>query len=363
MVLQLILFILFIIFCFVGYYLLPSNIMGICLPFKSKKSIESGTKCEYDCDCKSSACGRATAADNAGKICTASVIRYAGFDYSNKMKKNDTCWSDAMCGGVGGDKYCRGNDGGLSKGKCGKLELGEKCDIDNNCRSKHCSRMTAADNAPKVCATSGTRFGSFDYSKDMKKGDTCWSDAMCGGEGGGNYCAGNVGGTKKGKCGKLELGEKCNISANCKSGKCSRATADDNAPKICATSTTEYGGFDYSKQMKKGDTCWSDAMCGGEGGSNYCKGNAGGTRKGKCGKLEIGELSDKDANCKSGSAGRMDNNNSSKTKCCPSGKLTMNSRDFCKKVIPSGQKCTRATQCISDSCKGNMSGMKEGKCK
>jgi len=265
----------------VVYYLLPKHIMGICLPLKSDKNTEFGEKCDYDCDCKSGACGRATAADNAGKICTTSVIRYAGFDYSNTMKKGDVCWSDAMCGGVGGSKYCRGN----------------------------------------------------------------------------------AGGTKKGKCGKLELGEKCDISDNCKSGKCSRATADDNAPKICATSTTEYSGFDYSKQMKKGDTCWSDAMCGGVGGDKYCRGNVGGFKKGKCGKLEIGELSDKDANCKSGSAGRMDNNNKSKTVCCPSGKLTMNSRDFCKKVIPSGQKCTRATQCISNNCKGNASGTKQGKCK
>lgn len=274
--------ILFILFCVV-YYFLPKHIMGMCLPLKSDKIVELGAKCEYDCDCKTGACGRATADAGAGKICTASVIRYSGFDYSNTMKKNDTCWSDDMCGGVGGDKYCRGNASGFQRGKCGKLELGEICDIDNNCRSKHCSR----------------------------------------------------------------------------------ATADKGASKVCATSSTRFGGFDYSKDMKKGDKCWSNDMCGGEGGDNYCKDNASGFQRGTCGKLEDGEFSEKDVNCKSGYAGRMDNNNSSKTKCCPSGKgkLIMNTRDFCRKVIPSGQNCTRDSQCISNSCKGNLSGMRQGTCK
>jgi hypothetical protein len=75
-----------------------------------------GEKCDIDANCKNGACGRETAADGAPKKCCKSgkVGRYSGYDYCLGMPDGSTCWSDAQC------KYgnCKGNLGGLQRGKC-----------------------------------------------------------------------------------------------------------------------------------------------------------------------------------------------------------------------------------------------------
>ena len=78
--------------------------------------------------------------------------------------------------------------------------------------------------------------------------------------------------------------------------------------------------------------------------------------------MEVGQPSEWDAKCKSGSAGRMDDNNSSKTFCCPEGKNDIGSRSFCDKVIPDGQVCHFDKQCKTGKCFGSNSGTKEGVC-
>jgi len=80
--------------------------------------------------------------------------------------------------------------------------------------------------------------------------------------------------------GALE-GQRCNENADCRNNQCGRATAADNAPKVCCPAGSlalPYGGFDYCNKMKRGSVCWSDAQCA----SDSCKGNFLGTKKGRC---------------------------------------------------------------------------------
>lgn len=192
------------------------------------------------------------------------------------MKDGDVCWTDAMCG----SGYCRGNKLGTKKGVCGKASSGEKCGVDAHCDKGSCGRLTAKDGAKPVCCPSGktVRVGGFDYCTDMKDGDVCWRDSMCGS----GYCRGSsVIGMKKGICGKAEKDASCRIDKNCKNGACGRETAAGNAKKVCCKSgkTDRFGGFDYCTEMPNTSVCWSDAMCE----SGYCMGSNWFTgRKGLC---------------------------------------------------------------------------------
>jgi hypothetical protein len=152
--------------------------------------------CESNSDCQNRACARATAADNAGKVCCASgkFETYAGYDYCLNMPDKSVCWSDAMCSAG----TCRGNSGGTRKGICGKLAVAEACESNGDCQNGACARATADDGAGKVCCAGGRfgHFGGYDYCYGMGRGSVCWSDAMCAS---GN-CKGNASGLKKGHC-------------------------------------------------------------------------------------------------------------------------------------------------------------------
>ena len=155
---------------------------------------------------------------------------------------------------------------------------GEICESNSNCGNRSCGRGTASDNALKICCPTGRHgtFGGFDYCYGMPDKSVCWSDAMC--ETG--YCRGNLGGIQKGVCGKLEVGDRCDINANCKNNNCARESANDGTPKTCCRSgrSGAFAGFDYCYGMPSGTRCWSDAMCS----RGNCKGNLYGAQRGNC---------------------------------------------------------------------------------
>ena len=90
-----------------------------------------------------------------------------------------------------GEDLCR-------EGGCRRLEVGESCDINFNCKNNNCARESADPGAPKTCCRSGSSgaYAGFDYCYGMPSGTTCWSDAMCSS---GN-CKGNLSGLLRGKC-------------------------------------------------------------------------------------------------------------------------------------------------------------------
>ena len=161
----------------------------------------------------------------------------------------------------------------ITRRKNGMLEIGEQCNKLEQCRSRECARATPCVNAPNVCVTSSTqkmkknnKRETFDENfETCKPCDPINKQLLC-------------------------INEPCNIGTDCRSGVCASATADYNAPKVCATSSTRYDGIEYSKDMKKDNTCWIDSMCGGDFGDKICRHNAAGLKKGKCGKCPDGTV-------------------------------------------------------------------------
>ena len=77
-------------------------------------------------------------------------------------------------------------------------------------------------------------------------------------------------------------GASCSADGQCANDTCARDSARDGNKSICCPSGREglYAGHEYCYGLKRGQTCWSDAMC---GGGTECKGNMGGLQRGTCG--------------------------------------------------------------------------------
>jgi len=146
--------------------------------------------------------------------------------------------------------------------------------------------------------------------------------------------------------------EDCTKDCECKGGRgCGRLTAADGAKTVCCPAGTEsktFGAHDYCYGMPDGSVCWSDAMCK----TGYCRGNAGGTQKGVCGKLKSGTVCSKDADCDgSRGCGRLQRGDS-KTVCCPPGTQvgTYGGYDYCYGMAD-GKKCFSDAMCKSKHCR------------
>jgi hypothetical protein len=73
-----------------------------------------------------------------------------------------------------------------------------RCNNNNDCMSRACGRISAADNAPLVCCAYNVNYWGYDYCGGMPDGSICWADTMCAT----GYCRNNAGGLKKGICGR-----------------------------------------------------------------------------------------------------------------------------------------------------------------
>jgi hypothetical protein len=72
---------------------------------------------------------------------TAFAGLYGGYYYCRGMLDGSVCWSDAMCR----SGYCRGNNGGTTKGICtSRLPNTALCSDNDQCMSGACARLTAA---------------------------------------------------------------------------------------------------------------------------------------------------------------------------------------------------------------------------
>jgi glycerophosphoryl diester phosphodiesterase len=78
--------------------------------------LPAGERCESNSNCAEDACGRATAAPGAAKLCCPSgqYVHRLGFDYCAGMPATSICWTDSMCA----SGTCSGNLFGTQKGRC-----------------------------------------------------------------------------------------------------------------------------------------------------------------------------------------------------------------------------------------------------
>ena len=240
------------------------------------------------------------------------------------------------------------------------LKPGDSCSLDMLCANGACGRATAEDGATTVCCVSGatTGYAGFNYCTQMPSNSVCWFDAQCAT----GYCSANAGGTVKGYCaGDFKAGDSCHWDNDCANKACGRPTAADDAEQICCPSgeSKNYAGFGYCTQMPSNSVCWSDAQCAG----GYCKGNAGGLKKGVCTNSAAGTACDSNTDCANKACGRQTADDGAVTTCCPSGKSAPYAGyDYCLDM-PSGSTCWSDAQCASDYCGGNAGGIQRGKCR
>ena len=292
--------------------------------------LKVNASCDSNDQCANGACGRATAADDAPKVCCpwgGDTMNYGGFDYCANMPQGVKCWSDAMCHS---GAYCFQNIGGIGKGTCfDKDPPGTKCQINLSCLNGACGRASA-DDGDLVCCPDGSEidtFGGLDYCTNMKPGTACKSNAMC------------------------------------QNGQCGRPTAADGAEKVCCpdgSTAATYDGYDYCTNMPDGSTCGSDAQCG----SGRCEGNGGGIYKGTCVRLRsAGEGCDSNGQCQNGACGRASADDDAPKVCCPygGGVDTFGGFDYCTNMPP-GTRCWSDAMCQNGNCKGNGYGVQRGNC-
>lgn len=157
--------------------------------------------CKVNEDCKTNKCARQSAADGAPKVCSNSIISFAAFEYSGDMKKNDVCWTGAMCGGAGGGNICRNTNREKNKGFCGpcpnnKLDTGHscvkqvcfkgKCTYDNLSRPADCVRNNKkTTNMGLFCSGRGKMKCE---TNETKKGVRCYKNCAPGYDNAGEFC-------------------------------------------------------------------------------------------------------------------------------------------------------------------------------
>lgn len=192
-------------------------------------------------------------------------------------------FNDKYCTPFPLDAFCDGNDKLCETGSyctdsnkdsvCKKQKKeNEECENNNECNNNLCGRDRAGDDAKKICCPKGlTSYAGFDYCNELPDDTICWSDNMC--KSGKCVKEGNIitNPFMTGKCssstsGTKEFNAECVSGDECQNTICAKATADDNAKKICCPyekllGFSTYDGVDYCKRMQDDATCLTNDMC------------------------------------------------------------------------------------------------------
>jgi hypothetical protein len=237
-----------------------------------------------DNECEGSLqCGWENASDNAKYICCKKTGIFFGNDYCLDMPENSVCRSDAQCA----SGYCRGNNGGITEGKCyQRRPVGGSCSVDNDCQNGACGRKNAGTDM-KTCCSSGSTSrwtNQKDYCDGLSVGTLCHQDSNCQNGACGRKNAGtdvktccSSGSTsrwtnQKDYCDGLSVGTLCHQDSNCQNGAgCGRAYYGTDTKKCCNGGVTRYAWNlkDYCRGMENGYSCRTDAMCS----SGWCNNN------------------------------------------------------------------------------------------
>ena len=130
---------------------------------------------------------------------------------------------------------------------------------------------------------------------------------------------------------------------------------------VCCGHSALYAGHDYCTSLIEGKRCWADAHCA----SGFCAGNTGGLTTGTCKTRHatlVGGGCSGNAECQNGTCGRDSAAVGAPLICCPSGRLANYAGfDYCT-GLARGATCWSDAHCASDSCAGNLGGLRKGTC-
>ena len=289
----------------------------------------------------------------------------------------------------------------------------QSCDSNSDCPNHACGRLTAKDNAEKICCPSGNidTYGGYDYCTQMEDNSVCFSDAMCKnesscikpqksfpspyincdtGQDSSPVCAIYALGsaiqetitnlTKKGICEpnlNKNIGDLCNIipgpdsSGGCQYG-CGYTSMNNSGDPIGNTvccskdqiTVKDNSGNLYCSPFPVGNSCNNNSLC---GTSSYCSDCSvfACSKDSVCLKLkQSNDLCDNSDECDTKACGRPTAEDGAQKICCPYspgiGVDTYGGFDYCYRM-KDGAVCYSNAMCESGTCEGG-SIFKKGKC-
>ncbi len=121
---------------------------------------------------------------------------------------------------------------------------GKTCSLNINCSNGACGLSTAAEDATKICCTTGTNeiFDGRRYCTGLTSGQSCRSDAMCAD---GLYCPGGSISTIGTCIAQTDLGGACTSDSQCPNGLCENTNAALTSLICCPGDTTLCGVHTY----------------------------------------------------------------------------------------------------------------------
>lgn len=132
----------------------------------------------------------------------------------------------------------------------------------------------------RICCPSDMvqTFDGIEYCYNGNYGAPCFSDDMCNGQTGDNFCRTDTLG-EMGMCGKSGTNEPCtDNSCRDPNDTCAWADAGTNAQRICTPSSCTCAGAEYARNLAVGSVCRCDCQCA----SDNCDGDAGIGLRGVC---------------------------------------------------------------------------------
>jgi hypothetical protein len=227
----------------------------------------------------------------------------------------------------------------------------QPCESNRNCLNDACGRLTAADNAQKICCPSGNthNYGLLDYCTEMVDGSICFSDAMC----------------KEGsECVKPSVS-----MVNTNSSSTQMQCSDEYNTSVCGTYAVLNGlaeaigsitkkGICVNKQKNPGNICTSnpDDSDGCKYGCGYTSMDNLGNPVGNTVCCDVDQYTVQNVNdtyCapfKTGSHCESDKFCGTGSYCTDCGLLSCSKDSVCKKQKNINEECDESKECLNELC-------------
>jgi len=288
-----------------------------------QNTLDDNELCNDNRECRSLACGRASAADSiydpSERICCESGETVTGGSYYNDREEYD---ETTFCGSQPPGTFCASLDAICASHLCinsfctdQALDTGEVCEDNNHCMNNACGFPSLDTSLPKICCESGEIFdlyvdGQYQYfCAKQPAGTFCQAhDQLCAR----NLCIGEICVDEK-----ATVGDFCNGDGHCENNACGLAVANASIPEVCCergeTVSAYFEGENraFCKYMQTGTYCHSiDEICA----SGICINQT-------CADTPLANnaVCTADAHCLSNACGRVDLLADSPKVCCESG--------------------------------------------
>mmetsp|Transcript_8264 Transcript_8264/g.12931 ORF Transcript_8264/g.12931 Transcript_8264/m.12931 type:complete len:1078 (+) Transcript_8264:158-3391(+) len=310
--------------------------------------------CYSDQHCKSNYCGYNLYGPLQGqdRYCCAGRGYYLEYQYeygyfcAGSIPEGEKCDSNRY-----GDVLC--STGICVNGVCSeeRLSYGEECQLSSDCKTRACGTNSIEPSSSKMCCARTLWIYNSGYPRQEVCTGSLALDERCliNEQSYNDLCETGI--CVQGKCAseRLDLGESCQASTDCKTGGCgsnSISIGYGDEDKVCCSNTLRvYNGYSSqdvcTRSLPLNETC----LIGGRSYDALCE--TGICVHGKCAaeRLDAGEACDENTDCaNSRCAFSAYNRNDREKVCCRGNSIYIydnfeGSNNYCSRSIDSGKEC------------------------